>query len=51
MRSTFDERVFQHKIGFHTNWRFLTFVEGGVGRFRKDFCKFVRISAWNRDGK
>ena len=27
------------------------FGEGGVGCFRRDFGEFVRILAWNRDGK
>ena len=27
------------------------FLEGDVGRFRREFCEFVRILAWNRDGK
>ena len=30
---------------------FFNFVEGDFGCFRRDFCKFVRILAWNRDGK
>jgi hypothetical protein len=26
-------------------------LEGDFGCFRRDFCEFVRIVAWNRDGK
>ena len=52
MRSTFEERVFQ-KSRFSENVVFVfpTFSEGGFGCFRRDFCEFVRILAWNRDGK
>ena len=28
-----------------------TFLDGGFGRFQKDFYKFVIILAWSRDGK
>ena len=48
MRSTFEETVPPHKKRFSEN---LTFLEGDVGRFQRDFCKFVIMLAWNRDGK
>ena len=51
MRSTFEERVFQHKIGFRKSWRLWAFLEGGFGSFRKTICEFVRILARNRDGQ
>ena len=51
MRSTFEEIVFPVNR-FPENF-VLVFIllEGGFGRFLKDFCDFVRILAWNRDGK
>ena len=51
MRSTFEESVFQHKIGVRTNLRFGAFLEGGFGCVRRDFDEFVIVLAWNRDGK
>ena len=48
MRSTFEERVFNNKKWLSEN---LAFVDGDFRRFQRDFCKFVIILAWNRDGK
>ena len=42
---------FAQNIDFQKCWRFFTFAEGDFGRFPKYFCEFVRILAWNRDGK
>ena len=54
MRSTFDETVFQHKSVFRNFDVFGlvgTFWEGDFGCFRKDFVGFVKMFAWNLDGK
>ena len=51
MGSTFDERVFWETVGFHFFKRFWIFGEDDFGCFLRDFCEFVGILAWNRDGK
>ena len=39
------------KNGVQKMCRFSIFLEGDFGCFRGDFCEFVRIVAWSRDGK
>ena len=48
----FRRNRFPTKISFQKIWRFfLAFWEGGFGCFLKDFFGFVKMLAWNRDGK
>ena len=47
----FSRNRFARNIGFQKSWRFWFFSDGGFGCFRRDFGEFVRILAWNRDGK
>ena len=52
MRSTFEETVLHETSVNNKNNDVLGFfLEGGFGRFRRDFVGFVRILAWSRDGK
>ena len=39
------------EIGFQKTVRVLTVLDGDLGRFRRDFFRFVIILARNRDGK
>ena len=45
------KKEFPPQIGFQKSWCFWTFWEGDFEHFLIEFCKLVRILAWNRDGK
>ena len=51
MRSTFEETVSHETSVLRHIDVFLVFWEGGFGCFRRDFDEFVKMLAWNRDGK
>ena len=51
MRSTFGEIVSQKNRLSEMLTFFLTFSDDDFGCFRRDFCEFVGIVAWNLDEK
>ena len=50
MRSTFEEQNPEKSVLVQCDVFFI-FPEGDFGCFLRDFFGFVRILAWNRDGK